>query len=346
MNQFFCNPDGIYDLICRSNDKRIFFLHHYDRLGYLPNSWRSLLLDLQSSSCQAILSTSRLDDESVTALERGGVYIAKRKNSGRCIGSYCDFARLADIALEKRHIRFTSIILANDSVLPIVSSEVLTRFVKDFYLRVERDKWVRLHGLTDCYMCDSRHLQSYFIGAGRNLLIHPAWKDFWRKYQHTDRKRDLIRSGEVGLSRSMSLAGIRLNAEFSIVMLARQMPDYLSKEISALRIRKYKSLNPSISAWRTLIRIGFPFIKKSVLLDECRYSSNTLKRPCILLLSELVEGGDRPDYLYRDIEMILGTCLADRKRFLTRRFNDIAKTLSFMRRLVGSLIWKVDQWTC
>lgn len=125
-------------------------------------------------------------------------------------------------------------------------------------------------------LTDSRqrapHLQSYFLFAGPVALAHPAWAAFWAGIRPVRSREWAIRAGELGFSRAMSAAGLRLAALWSIdTVLARHHAKTPVTEAEAAHADDIKraeaaghALNPSIHLWRALLNLGVPFAKRDL----------------------------------------------------------------------------------
>nr|WP_225443618.1 rhamnan synthesis F family protein [Lolliginicoccus lacisalsi] len=149
--------------------------------------------------------------------------------------------------------------------------------------------------LTDSYQV-SHHGQSYFLRFGREPLESGAVLDFFERYPFTNKKRDVIRNGEIGLSTAMLDGGFGIHALFPYEQASAQWIEHAPKTVGLIK-ETYRELglygsktmnrrldvlaeqvesvlrnvpaNPSHLFWRTLIsESGFPFIKRELLLKN------------------------------------------------------------------------------
>jgi lipopolysaccharide biosynthesis protein len=174
------------------------------------------------------------------------------------------------------------LILANDSVYGPFTP------LDDILGRVNFDV-ADLWGVTDSWQ-HRYHLQSFFLVAGRRAMRDPAWAGFWSLVRPVASKIWVIRRYEVGFTQRMLRAGLRCNAIWSYSSVIRsaeseflnsskpkdavQQPDQSTtrRTTQILDIRSsYEArmpLNPTSDLWKTLLRLGFPFIKRELLRDN------------------------------------------------------------------------------
>ncbi|WP_460936104.1 rhamnan synthesis F family protein [Phycicoccus ginsengisoli] len=132
-----------------------------------------------------------------------------------------------------------AVILCNDSLVgPLWSLEGL--------LREFEATGSDVFGLTDTVQF-RHHLQSYFLGFRRGVLAEPALRRFWDNIVHLQDKDHVIHRNELGLSAMLRKEGFSVTAAFPH-----------QRTVS-------NGLNPTISGWRTLLELGFPFVKREVL---------------------------------------------------------------------------------
>jgi len=130
--------------------------------------------------------------------------------------------------------------LANDSLLG--PFETIRPFL-DAFDSCPTDIW----GVTGTTQ-DAAHLQSHMIGYREGVLGEPALRRFWDGVRVEPTKRDLILRYEIGLSRLAYAEGYVLAAHF---------PWNWSTSLGQ---------NPTSAGWRRLILLGFPFVKRELVL--------------------------------------------------------------------------------
>jgi hypothetical protein len=162
------------------------------------------------------------------------VAVVRRPNIGYDFGSWASYLNARP---EVR--RAPLVLLVNDSLVgPFASlSPILESFAA-----CPTDIW----GLTSTTQ-DWPHLQSHFVGYKDGILEDPALRRFWERVRVQPSKRRLILNYEIGLSQLAYQEGFLLAAHF---------PWHW---VTAL------GQNPTSLAWRRLIALGFPFVKRELV---------------------------------------------------------------------------------
>ena len=254
--------------------RRIFLLHHYDKRGYWPSAWQQALTDIQSAGWSVVISTSGMSTHHSERVKKAGFHLLERLNVGRCLGSYKDFSLLLHQYLELGH-DVESIVLANDSSLPVRTHRSLVDHL-DSISSHSSDDSPALSGLTDSAERDQYHLQSYFLHANKALLRHSSWLRFWLQMPLDGTKDDLIDRGEIGLSQDMLSASISLYSVYPLVAGLLECSE-MAEEILRYGVHQPRQINQSLFAWRSLLRRGFPLIKKHVLFDLVQNHAGTVE---------------------------------------------------------------------
>lgn len=252
----------------------IIFLHHYDPLGFFPETWAMVLEDLAvDRSMIVIISSSFIQSSILNRLQSAGIELFIHEGFGKCIGSYKLISEaLGSLLQSKNKSTPPWLFLLNDSVLPISSSLSLKPLVDKITSQYSSGR--AIVGLTDSFQENVYHLQSYFLGISPNLVSSDLWYQFWNLYQPTNIRNQLIAKGELALSDYLSLNGCAIEAIYGFKHLLSSCPGAFNDREKAfclpLEIR-YNFLNISIYYWRQLLSSGFPFVKKSVLFDKFRF---------------------------------------------------------------------------
>ena len=290
--------------LCEQPPERLLVFHHYDRRGFLPDSWRDALLVFQAAGWQVVISTSNIEPFTSSILEQSGVYIARRLNIGLCVGAYRDLAILFDSLPEVRS-RLSSLVFCNDSNLLVVSPEVLLAQLEEWSSvdcegSSSSSSMPFLSGFTDSFERHSYHLQSYFIHANKPLLDHPEWLRFWLYFNIDGTKDELIDNGEIGLSQSLLASFIRIQPAYPLVR-GLLLDENMADELNRYAITQPEHVNQTLFAWRSLLARGFPFIKKHVLFS---FLDQQGQHMVLTQLSRLIPE-ERFDLLARDIEQLM-----------------------------------------
>lgn len=135
--------------------------------------------------------------------------ILERPNFGYDFGGYRDGIQL----LFRWGLSPDRLIVMNDSVWLPVAPDLMQRLeemTRDAdIVGLLQDEKVR-HATDGGQPTEYRHIESYFYLFKAAAHMHPAFRAFWRDYQMTDQKRLTIKNGEIGFSRKMEMAGLRL----------------------------------------------------------------------------------------------------------------------------------------
>ncbi len=210
-----------------------------------------------------VTNSDKFSDEQVIKVRPFCASIIRRRNEGYDFAAYRDGIRSIPAG------DLTHLILTNDSyygpLFPLAS--LLDRCDPE-----TADVW----GATDSREV-AYHLQSYFLLFHKKAIHSTAFRRFWRRYPNVNDKAWVILNGEIGISRKMSRAGLRLAAAFSCgdaeTRLNNAANDYRHASnfvVFAGEMRgRAETLNPVKFYWETLIaREHFPFLKRIVLTED------------------------------------------------------------------------------
>ena len=248
----------------QGSSHRIVFWHHFDALGYVPISWRDALLDLHQRGWIVVVSSSTISDDASHQLETYGCIVSWRDNQGLCLGAYKDFCCLISENKDLRD-RLQSLVLCNDSTLPVGGPEPFCREMERLTLN-GTDHTPELAGLTDSIETNAYHLQTYCIAANHALLTDQSWDQFWQTFNPFGSKDDLIQRGEIGLSQWLIKRDVTLKPIYSLTGLLLNSND-LRSELDSHGLDHPNSINLTLMGWKTLLKQGFPLIKKHLLFD-------------------------------------------------------------------------------
>lgn len=259
---------------------RVVLFVHFDRRGAVQPYVLHYLKALKDSGFSVLLvsNSGKLQPEAVASLKIICDGILIRRNVGY------DFSALKE---GLRHFNITDIttqmlVMVNDSVYgPLSPIEKLFERV-DFNVA---DIW----GVTDSWQ-QRYHLQSFFIVVGQRALQHVSWGRFWAGVRPVANKTWIIKHYEVGFTQLMLQSGLRCAALWPYSALIRDSSDDLfigksldhpSREINPVALvraenagllgRSYAArepLNPTAHLWKSLLKHGFPFIKRELLRDN------------------------------------------------------------------------------
>ncbi|NJL72016.1 MAG: polysaccharide biosynthesis-like protein [Candidatus Competibacteraceae bacterium] len=251
--------------------RRIAVMIHYDSGGVVHEYVHYYLAQLQDVGFATIFVTN---GPAPSAPDRDRVLrvcarLIRRRNVGYDFGGWKEgIAAVPDLT------RLDQLLIANDSVYgPFHHVGDLV----DRMSPMEADVW----GMTDSW--DRRyHLQSYFMLFHGAALQAPGFADFWRRLRYIQSKTWVIRRYEIGLTRAMLAANLRVKALYPYRMCAAALADAviqhgaLGDQVDATRqdyirmlyrlIIAGRPVNSTHFFWDYLIaNMGFPFIKRELL---------------------------------------------------------------------------------
>jgi lipopolysaccharide biosynthesis protein len=249
---------------------------HFDRQGQVRPYVLRYVAILQESGFSVVFVTNsgRLQAASLAALQPLCAGILIRRNVGYDFGALRE--TLERLALPRENTDW--VLFVNDSVYgplrPLDPMLAQIDFEKaDFWAAT--DSWQRRY-----------HLQSYFLAAGRKVLMSDAWRKFWKNVRPVQSKKWVIKHYEVGLTQALIRRGFTCRAMWSYsdvlaLVDASPMEDATSGEkvindLSATARRNQTeyilraavarlALNPTADLWRQLLQSSFPFLKRELL---------------------------------------------------------------------------------
>lgn len=251
--------------------KRVAVMVHFDRGGVIHDFFWYYLRQLHDCGYATILVSNgpRIADADRDKLLAICAHLIRRDNVGYDFGAWKEgIAAIPDLH------RLDHLLIGNDSVYGPF------HYVGDLIDRmspVEADVW----GVTDNW--DRQyHLQSYFLLFHAAALRSPALARFWDQVRYIQSKDWVIRRFEIGLTRAMLAANLRVRAVFPYRTCAAALVDAVSNQgiltdkLDATRAEYLKTLYQQIIAGRPLnathffwdyliARMGFPFIKRELL---------------------------------------------------------------------------------
>ncbi|GAA2242213.1 rhamnan synthesis F family protein [Herbiconiux moechotypicola] len=202
----------------------------------LSLSWMVHRLEEQGYSVVVVRAS---DDPAPLDWSRGpanDAIVLRKPNIGYDFGSWATgLAMFPEIAAKQY------VLITNDSLVgPFASLEPMIADFEGSYYDVWGGTW------TAQYM---QHLQSFLLGFRGGVLLDPALQYFWRHLPEQPTKFDIIDKYELGLSRLLYGEGFVSGAWFDY----EQVVHY--------------SQNPTISGWRGLLDLGFPFVKRELVTN-------------------------------------------------------------------------------
>ena len=200
-------------------------------------SLNRLVLELERLRYQVVVVRASDSPDDLDWPERKPrAVVVHKPNIGYDFGSWAVGMKLFPSVLKAEYV-----LLANDSMVGPFGP--LDAMISDFESSV-CDVW----GATSTLQF-TPHLQSYMLGFHHGVLRDPSLATFWSRLRVERSKEEIIVRQERGLSAILYSEGFSSAAWFE----AGRVVD--------------AGENPSIVGWRRLLELGFPFVKRELLVD-------------------------------------------------------------------------------
>ena len=92
------------------------------------------------------------------------------------------------------------------------------------------------------------------------------WSQFWARFDINGSKDELIDRGEIGLSQMALKSGVKIFVRHSL-MGSLLTVKTMKRELQRYGINHMRDINQTLTCWQSLLKHGFPMIKKQILLD-------------------------------------------------------------------------------
>lgn len=294
---------------------------HFDAQGRVVPTTRDFIRALGAAGLSVVFVTNSgtIQEEDKAFLRAHCAAVLIRRNIGYDFGAWRD--ALDTLGLPRAETR--AIYMVNDSVYgPFGDLRPLLDAI-DF-------SRAGLWGITESWQ-HHYHLQSFFLACGDSAIRSRAWSRFWRSVRPIPCKDWVIRHCEIGFTRALARGGVTSAALYpNTALLDDAELERLEQLVAAddesagqdarlhaeaehadriLRCaqRQPIPLNPSIDLWRQLLRAGYPFVKRELLLR------NPTKVTDVFAWEEVVSTNLQvdPAPLAREIRRSLGPRLSD-----------------------------------
>lgn len=192
-------------------------------------------------------------------IEAGADLVITRNNTGKDFGGYKD----ATIYLHKnKFLNWKKIIYANDSV--VYPSRTIAQLTE--YLLDDSFDFIAHSQVKEIHF----HFQSFLFSCSNNLFQNKVFTKFWKSYVPIDRRRYMIKNGEVGLTKKILKTGCSINVINTYsnfqkeVVNFEEVNDFLSELPDRYRSQK-KIFDVQSKMTETLIELNS--LKNSRFLD-------------------------------------------------------------------------------
>lgn len=199
-------------------------------------SLEAMIMRLEECGYSVILVRASDDTAALrwSAGYSGDPIVIRKPNVGYDFGSWALAMRVFPQLRTRRYV-----LLTNDSL--VGPFESLADIVGDFE-QSRGDVWSATN-TTQFFP----HIQSFFMGFHSGVLNDPAVRNFWFSLRVETDKQRIIGKYELGLSRLLFGEGFAVTSCFA------------SERVVAA------GLNPSVTGWRRLLDLGFPFVKRELI---------------------------------------------------------------------------------
>ena len=219
---------------------RVALVAHWSADGHLSRSVRTLAAELVAADFHVVVvSAAECEGRRPGAdqLLPRGVTVLRRPNKGYDFGSWA-----AVLAAFPELAKAEDVVLANDSMVGPFGSlsgilERMTTSRADVWSMTESEQF-------------TWHPQSYFVGYRNGVLTDPELASFWSGIRVHESKDDVIWNYELGQGQLIRQQGYSTAAAFAA---------------DSLRIPA--SENPTIKAWRGLLDLGLPLVKRQLITE-------------------------------------------------------------------------------
>lgn len=162
----------------------------YTKLGLQPFT-RTAIDTLNRLGVNIVfVSNMKLSDKMRDELADNACLVVERENLGRDFGAYKDGIHI----LQEREENIERLILMNDSVFYFPEG------LEDVFRKLLGSQ--PFIGLTEVFE-HHYHVQSFLVSFGREVLEHPQFISYWKKYRPISTRRWSIHKGEVGLTKTL-----------------------------------------------------------------------------------------------------------------------------------------------
>jgi len=155
------------------------------------------------------INTSKLKQEQKDKLTPFCDVYLERNNYGQCFGSYKEGLLYLYKHIDCRNIK--SVTILNDSVYYL--KENLPKLI-------ELSRSAHFFGLTE-NKDFHYHISSYALFISNKILMEDVFKNFWKKYQLTSSRKDIILNGEIKLSKILIENNHDIKPAFDIDVLSK-----------------------------------------------------------------------------------------------------------------------------
>ena len=191
------------------NDKHVLLLALYEKDKVREDIFELIKHYKKNNFSIIAINTSKLKQEQKDKLTPFCDVYLERNNYGQCFGSYKEGLLYLYKHIDCRNIK--SVTILNDSVYYLK---------ENFPKLIELSRSAHFFGLTE-NKDFHYHISSYALFISNKILMADIFKNFWKKYQLTSSRKDIILNGEIKLSKILIENNHDIKPAFSIDILSK-----------------------------------------------------------------------------------------------------------------------------
>lgn len=184
--------------INKNNNKLIIFIVF--EKNEVPEKTIEALQYFKNKGLQLLVINNGNPKNERQLVRAGADVVITRNNTGKDFGGYKD----ATLYLHKNKLLdWKKVIYANDSVIypSRIIAQLTERLLEDEYDFIAHSQVKEIHF----------HFQSFLFSCSNNLFCNSTFTKFWKSYIPMDRRRYMIKHGEVGLTKKILKTGCSIN---------------------------------------------------------------------------------------------------------------------------------------
>ena len=191
------------------NDKHVLLLALYEKDKVREDIFELIKHYKKNNFSIIAINTSKLNQEQKDKLTPFCDVYLERNNYGQCFGSYKEGLLYLYKHTDYQNIK--SVTILNDSVF----------YIKDNLPKlIDLSKSAHFFGLTE-NKDFHYHIMSYALFISNKILIADIFKNFWKKYQLTSSRKDIIMNGEIKLSKILIENNHDIKPAFDLDVLSK-----------------------------------------------------------------------------------------------------------------------------
>ena len=191
------------------NDKHVLLLALYEKDKVREDIFELIKHYKKNNFSIIAINTSKLKQKQKDKLTPFCDVYLERNNYGQCFGSYKEGLLYLYKHIDCRNIK--SVTILNDSVYYL--KENLPKLI-------ELSRSAHFFGLTE-NKDFHYHISSYALFISNKILMEDVFKNFWKKYQLTSSRKDIILNGEIKLSKILIENNHDIKPAFDLDVLSK-----------------------------------------------------------------------------------------------------------------------------